>query len=325
MCIAAHPTRAGLGFDERIYTLPLHALEVSSVNLKEHEQRLAASLANALKKPMMASSDAHHLQDVGRYATEFDDPIQSMTDLRQAIAQGRFRPAGALPTRVMNISEDTHEPQEEHETPEAVSKAEVKREVAEFVKMVVWFLILFFVIRTWVIEGYEVQGPSMIPTLHDRERILVFKLPHILSQFEVFSGIQALKEGNIVVFQSTEDPGKRYVKRVIAKGPHRSGNTVDASRQDTDAPPPPDAVRVRVAEGQVYVNNQRITETYTNPDDAPSIESSREVALAPGKYYVMGDNRSISKDSRYFGAVDDGQVVGRAVLRFWPLSKFGFL
>ena len=99
-CIAAHPTRDGLGFDERIATLPLHGLEVCSVNLMEHEQRLAASLAQALKKPMMASSDAHQLQDVGRYATEFDDPIQSMADLQRAVLRGRFRPAGALPVRV---------------------------------------------------------------------------------------------------------------------------------------------------------------------------------------------------------------------------------
>jgi signal peptidase I len=222
----------------------------------------------------------------------------------------------------MSTTQEHDELQAETPVPEPAAKSEVKREITEFVKMVVWFLVLFFVIRGWVIEGYEVQGPSMIPALHDRERILVFKLPHMLSQWGIFSGIEALKEGNIVVFNSTNDPGKRYVKRVIAKGPHRSSNTVDASRQDGDMA---DAVHVRVAEGQVYVNNQRVPEEFTNPDDAPSIETYKEVTLGPGEYYVLGDNRNISKDSRYFGAVDDGQVVGRAVLRFWPLSKFGFL
>ncbi|MBI5093004.1 MAG: signal peptidase I [Candidatus Hydrogenedentes bacterium] len=225
----------------------------------------------------------------------------------------------------MSIIPTRDETQTQLPDSDAATKTEVKREVAEFVKLVVWFLVLFFFIRTWVVEGYEVQGPSMIPTLHDRERILVFKLPHELTQWSVFSGIAALnlKEGEIVVFQSSDDPGKRYVKRIIAKGPHRSGNTVDASGQDTAAPP--DAVHVRVADGQVYVNNRRITEDYTNPDEAPSSETLREVTLAPGKYYVMGDNRYVSKDSRFFGAVDDSQVVGRAILRFWPLSKFGFL
>lgn len=100
VCIAAHPTRAGLGFDDRIATLQLDGLEVCSVNLQEHERRLATSLATALKKPMMASSDAHRLEDVGRYATEFNQPILCMADLRHAISHGRFRPAEAMVTRV---------------------------------------------------------------------------------------------------------------------------------------------------------------------------------------------------------------------------------
>lgn len=92
-CVAAHPTRTGLGFDERISTLDLDALEVSSVNLKPHEQRLAASLARALGRPMTSSSDAHRLEDVGRYATEFHDPIRSMPELVGALRAGRFKPA----------------------------------------------------------------------------------------------------------------------------------------------------------------------------------------------------------------------------------------
>lgn len=201
-------------------------------------------------------------------------------------------------------------------------RQELKREITEFVKMVVWFLIIFFAVRRFVIEGYEVQGPSMIPTLHDRERILVFKLPHELSR--LFGGFEALKPGDIVVFRSTDEPGKRYVKRIIAEGPlRRAGNTVDASRQNGGVTP--GAVRVQVADGHVYVNNKRLTEKYVNPNEPPSHETYRAVTLGPGKYYVMGDNRDISKDSRFFGAVDDRQIVGRAVLRFWPLSKFGLL
>lgn len=92
-CIAAHPTRAGLGFDERIQYLELDGLEVSSVNLKPHEQRLAMNLAQAIGRPMTGSSDAHRLDDVGRFATEFLDPIRSMPDLIVALRAGRFRPA----------------------------------------------------------------------------------------------------------------------------------------------------------------------------------------------------------------------------------------
>jgi predicted metal-dependent phosphoesterase TrpH len=94
VCIAAHPTRAGMGFDERILTIPLDGIEVQSVNLREHEQRLAARLAKDAGLRPIASSDAHELTLIGRYATEFDVVIQSMADLQQAIRNGRFRPVG---------------------------------------------------------------------------------------------------------------------------------------------------------------------------------------------------------------------------------------
>lgn len=92
VCIAAHPTRYGMGFDERILTIPFDAIEVSSVNLRDHEQRLAMQLAKNLGVSPMAASDAHLLPDVGRYATEFSDPIRSMPELQEALRHGRFLP-----------------------------------------------------------------------------------------------------------------------------------------------------------------------------------------------------------------------------------------
>lgn len=91
-CIAAHPTRAAIPFDERIFDMPFEALEVKSVNLASHEQRLAEKLANDLGRAKTASSDAHRIEDVGRYATEFQVPIQSMDDLRNSLQHGTFRP-----------------------------------------------------------------------------------------------------------------------------------------------------------------------------------------------------------------------------------------
>src|SRR5690606_37425415 len=126
----------------------------------------------------------------------------------------------------------------------------------------------FIGLRWYAIEGYEVQGPSMQPTLQDGERILVFKLPHILSQYSLFSGIEALDEGDIVVFQSPDDREKRYVKRVIAKGPRPHGsNTVVA--EDINAPD--NRVSVAFDRGVVYVNNHRVVEDYV-----PAEESCRD-------------------------------------------------
>jgi len=91
-CIAAHPTRAAIPFDERIMAMPFEALEVKSVNLAPHEQRLARKLADDLGRRMTVSSDAHRLEDVGAYATEFLTPIQCMEDLRNSLQRGTFQP-----------------------------------------------------------------------------------------------------------------------------------------------------------------------------------------------------------------------------------------
>lgn len=89
-CIAAHPTRQGLGFDERILGLPLQGIEVASCNLTDNEQRLARKLAQDLGISPTASSDAHRLNDVGRYTTSFPDIIRSINDFTQALKRGRF-------------------------------------------------------------------------------------------------------------------------------------------------------------------------------------------------------------------------------------------
>ena len=201
----------------------------------------------------------------------------------------------------------------------------MKREIVEFVKMILWFLILFFVITTYVIEGYEVQGDSMIPTLTDRERILVFKLPHNLSRLRLFSALEPLEGGDIVVFYSPDEKSRRYVKRLIAKGPPlRPGNTVEAQKTGVAARAGT-PVTVGIDAGEVYVNRKRIQEPYLPESHRAFPDSLDEVTLAPGTYYVMGDNRPVSKDSRRFGPVDDDRIIGKAVLCFWPPHKIRLL
>lgn len=203
----------------------------------------------------------------------------------------------------------------------AAPRHEMRHEIFDFLKMVVYFLLIFVTLRFFVVEGYEVQGPSMEPTLRNGDRILVFKLPHKLAQVGPFGFLTPIRDEDIVVFDSVDDPSKRYVKRVIASGP-RGGRTVRAAADE--AAPAEHAVSVRIDRGTVFVNNQRVDEVYL-PADMRFRSSARTVYLQRNEFYVMGDNRDVSKDSRSFGPIGDRHIIGKAVLRFWPLSRFSLI
>jgi len=215
---------------------------------------------------------------------------------------------------------DPSNPNPTGQRPQPPSPAsEVRREIVEFVKVVVWFLVLFFMLRFFVIEGYEVQGPSMEPTLWNGERILVSKLPLIVSKFSLFDSLDPITEGDIIVLNGPDGTNKRYVKRVVARGPDRDrSNTVSAADEDDDGVP------LKI-DGSLYVNNFKVQEDYIPERLRPFTSPRLEAFLTTGKYFVLGDNRPVSKDSRNFDAIDEEDIIGRAVLRFWPLSRFSLL
>ena len=147
------------------------------------------------------------------------------------------------------------------------------------------------VIITFFYQPVRVEGTSMLPRLEDRDRIFINKFVYH------FTSIQ---RGDVVVFRYPRDPEKSYIKRVIAL--------------------PED--RLRIDRGRVYVNGKLLREPYVPPEYRDN-RSVAEMTLPPGDYYVMGDHRSISSDSRDFGPVERSFIYGKAVFVYWPARDVG--
>ncbi len=149
----------------------------------------------------------------------------------------------------------------------------------------------FFII--FLYQPVRVEGTSMLPGLQDQERIFINKFVYKLEPIE---------RGDIVVFHYPFDPSKSYIKRVIGV----SGD------------------RVRIVEGQVYVNDKPLKETYV-PGDYFDYRSMGEITVPEHAYFVLGDHRSLSNDSRDFGPVDQSYIFGKAVFVYWPVDRLGIL
>jgi signal peptidase I len=142
-------------------------------------------------------------------------------------------------------------------------------------------------------QPVRVEGTSMLPGLQDQERIFINKFVYKL---------EPIQRGDIVVFHYPFDPSKSYIKRVIGI--------------------PGD--RVRIVEGQVYVNNHRLKEAYV-PGDYFDYRSMADTTVPDHSFFVLGDHRSLSNDSRDFGPVDETYIYGKAVFVYWPVDKLGLL
>ena len=135
---------------------------------------------------------------------------------------------------------------------------------------------------------------SMLPYLHDGERIFVNKLVY----YDDYGWAPKIYRGDIVVFWFPEDPSKSYIKRVIGL----PGDTVE------------------VHEGRVSVNGRDLDEEYLDQHLNMSHASKPPTYVKPGYYFVMGDNRDNSSDSRIWGLVPKKYIYGKALFRYWPLG-----
>jgi signal peptidase I len=167
------------------------------------------------------------------------------------------------------------------------------KELIELGKSMVIAIIAAFLIITFVFETVSVDGHSMNPTLHNKDRLIVEKVSYYFRPPE---------PGDIVVIKYPANPSEKFIKRVIAVG----------------------GEKVKIENNKVYINGIPKNEPYILE---PTMQDFKEVTVPKNTIFVLGDNRNNSRDSRYpdVGFVDYKMVVGRAVLRIYPFSRFGRL
>ena len=146
-------------------------------------------------------------------------------------------------------------------------------------------------IITFLYQPVRVEGTSMLPRLEDHDRLFINKFVYRIS---------SIHRGDVVVFHYPRDPEKSYIKRVIGL--------------------PGD--RIFIDRGRVYLNGKALRESYV-PEEYRDTRSMAETVVPEEAYFMMGDHRSISSDSREFGPVDRDLIYGKAVFVYWPTKDAG--
>lgn len=186
------------------------------------------------------------------------------------------------------------------------------REVSEFIwetlKVVIVALVIILPIRYFLIQPFFVKGSSMVPNFHDKEYILVDKWTYRLGR---------PNRGDVIIFKYPGDPSEYFIKRIIGL----PGETVLIPGDDT----------VHIFNDR-YPNGFILNESAYLPTGNHTYCTGqtpwcgRKIVLNAGEYFVMGDNREHSSDSRFFGPVNQSEFfAGMAWLRLWPLNEIGFI
>ena len=170
------------------------------------------------------------------------------------------------------------------------------RSAFRWIRDLAFSVVIAVVLIVFIYQPVKVEGTSMVPSLKDQERIFINKFVYRFGSIE---------RGDVVVFWYDRD--KSYIKRVIAI--------------------PGD--RVRIEFGQVFVNDRRLIEPYVIDRDSVSWPSAPDTltdqTVPSDQYFVLGDNRSSSSDSRSWGFVARDKIYGKAVFAYWPLEQMGRL
>jgi signal peptidase I len=156
-------------------------------------------------------------------------------------------------------------------------------------------VVIAIIVILFLYQPVKVEGTSMTPSLVNEERIFINK-------FVYRFGISDIVRGDTIVFWAPEDPSRSYIKRVIGV--------------------PGD--EVEIVDGTVILNGKRLDEPYIIDVNRDRMSMARRT-VEPGKYFVLGDHRNSSNDSRSWGTVARDAIYGKAVFVYWPLNRLGLL
>jgi signal peptidase I len=183
--------------------------------------------------------------------------------------------------------------------PEVASRKSLWAEGRLLLRDLIFALMIAALVVVFIVQPVKVEGTSMLPRLHDGERIFVNKLIY----YDEYRWAPKVERGDIVVFWYPDDPSKSYIKRVVGL--------------------PGDTVEVR--EGVVRINGSDLDETYLEHKYNLSPKNQAPIYVRPNYYFVMGDNRDNSYDSRSWGLVPKKYIYGKALFRYWPLSAMSVI
>lgn len=167
-----------------------------------------------------------------------------------------------------------------------------KSALLEILESVAIAVLLAVLIRMFLFQPFIIPSESMYPTLQIGDRIMVNKLSYHIGDPD---------RGDVIVFKYPQDPSRDFVKRLIAKG----GETVE------------------IRDSKLYINGQLTPEEYL-PPDLDFGDYGPEV-VPPGTYFMLGDNRNSSDDSRSWGMLPEENIIGKAVIIYWPPDRIGLL
>ena len=182
----------------------------------------------------------------------------------------------------------------------AESRQGLWSESLKLIRDIILIIAVFILLGVFVAQPVVVEGTSMLPQLHDGERLLVNKLVYYKFKSVSWGHIE---RGDIVVFWYPKDPDKSYVKRVIGL--------------------PGEVVEVR--NGKVLIDGIELNEPYLDTEHNQNLPSYPAKKVDEHYYFVMGDNRDNSSDSRLWGLVPEKYIYGKAFFRYWKPSSIGFI